>query len=176
VFNFKSVIYIGVYFHTMVILTFLPAINLEELHIFYEESIKIHCYIKNNSEITPCISSMIAIIKTLTKPVEVYYFSTLNTTKINFILQCCNIEEEAKESITYLANHTQSNNTIDEKFIDSLVVSIHTLVVEKKIPTPNFNSTTQKNKNKIKNFIHNLTQVWLKNDELLYFISKWVKL
>ena len=63
-------------------------------------------------------------------------------------------------------------NRLSVEAINMLAESIKKRITEQKIKHPDFNGKIKSKYRKIKNFVHNLTQIWLSYDEMLIFIHK----
>jgi hypothetical protein len=63
-------------------------------------------------------------------------------------------------------------NRLSLETINMLADSIKKRILEQKLTPPNFNAKSKQTYRRIKNFVHNLTHIWLSYDELLLFIHR----
>lgn len=61
---------------------------------------------------------------------------------------------------------------VNINMIKTLSLTIHTLLHNTTLRPPNFNSKTRSGYRKIKNFVHNITKVWLSNQEIDTFVQE----
>ena len=63
-------------------------------------------------------------------------------------------------------------NRLSVDTIDMLAISIKKRITDQRLTPPDFTLKTKHAYRRIKNFVHNLTQIWLSYDELLLFLYK----
>jgi hypothetical protein len=63
-------------------------------------------------------------------------------------------------------------NSVSKETIVSLAKHIHRMIVDCKTKAPDFNNITKVGYRKMKNYIHNITSVWLSQEEINIFIDE----
>lgn len=97
---------------------------------------------------------------------------------LNIILDLPELEpinEDHKEAAEIMISIFEQKDTISDDSIRNLAETIRDLKNQGKIFPPDMSNITRKGMRKIKNFIHNITKVWLNQQELKLFCSIYLQ-